>query len=93
MRWKDVKVFQEIELGAGRALTQCGLVKSQRQDSVAQNSRVFLLSQPSISAIVNSGHYWHPWGVSNQRRSVHGLFPCLSRRLNARNLLGCGRVN
>ena len=38
MRWKDVKVFQEIELGAGRALTQCGLVKSQRQDSVAQNS-------------------------------------------------------
>ena len=34
LRWKDVKVFQEIELGAGRALTQCGLAKNQRQDSV-----------------------------------------------------------
>ena len=74
MRWKDVKVFQEIELGAGRALTKYGLVKNQRQDSVAQNSRVFLLAQSSISAILYSSHYWHPWGVSNQRISVQGLF-------------------
>ena len=26
MRWKDVKIFQEIELRARRGLTQCGLV-------------------------------------------------------------------
>lgn len=51
---------RRFELEAGRVLTQCGLVKSQRQDSVAQNSRVFSLLQSSISTIqirVNTGIY------------------------------------